>query len=260
MSGFKLPRPLCQVLGALNIDFGTMCRSRSPDPSPLNGVLQLQNQSSLQTNNPVQLSETNDLDYLKVDNGQLTFDAEGNDDPKSIYFSRTPHVPSDSSGVTIGRGYDMGSKKSTKIKEDFNSAGIGEYGEFFSKAALKKGSDAKAAIKDNKLSDIVITRLQQRDLFLISYAEIEIDVKRICNKAEVVEKYGNTDWDKLDSKIKDTLIDLRFRGDYTGTSRTYIQKHVADNNLTEFKKVICNRGIWSVVPEDRFNRRCNYLK
>ena len=34
-------------------------------------------------------------------------DSEDNDKPRSIYFSRKPHVPSSASGVTHGRGYDL---------------------------------------------------------------------------------------------------------------------------------------------------------
>lgn len=37
----------------------------------------------------------------------MTFDQEGLENPGKKYHSRVPHVPSSSSGVTIGRGYDM---------------------------------------------------------------------------------------------------------------------------------------------------------
>ncbi|MFP2488055.1 lysozyme family protein [Enterobacter ludwigii] len=49
------------------------------------------------------------LKWLKVDKGQVTFDAEGNDITGNRYFSRRIHWPgNDLSGVTLGRGYDMG--------------------------------------------------------------------------------------------------------------------------------------------------------
>ena len=35
MSTFRLPGPLCRVLGALDIDAGTLCRSSSPPPGPV---------------------------------------------------------------------------------------------------------------------------------------------------------------------------------------------------------------------------------
>ena len=35
MAGSRLPGPMCLFLGALEIDVGTMCRSRSPLPGPI---------------------------------------------------------------------------------------------------------------------------------------------------------------------------------------------------------------------------------
>ena len=52
--------------------------------------------------------DPDDLKYLIVEEGQITFDEEGNDSGK--YFSRKPHVPSDGSGVTVGRGCDFSRK------------------------------------------------------------------------------------------------------------------------------------------------------
>src|SRR5262249_51741927 len=47
---------------------------------------------------------------LQVSQGQVTFDAEGNDLVASPYYSRKIIWPGNAeSGVTIGRGYDMGS-------------------------------------------------------------------------------------------------------------------------------------------------------
>ena len=57
--------------------------------------------------------------FLTVPKGQLTFDAEGNNNKNSIYYSRIPHVPLvGKSGVTIGRGYDLSQHtKDTIIKD-----------------------------------------------------------------------------------------------------------------------------------------------
>lgn len=35
MADFRLPGPLCRILGALDIDVGTMCRAASPPPGPV---------------------------------------------------------------------------------------------------------------------------------------------------------------------------------------------------------------------------------
>ena len=39
--------------------------------------------------------------------GFIKFNVEGNDVENSPYFSQAFHIPSASSGLTIGRGYDM---------------------------------------------------------------------------------------------------------------------------------------------------------
>lgn len=48
--------------------------------------------------------------------GQITFAAEGNNITSSPFFSRVVHWPGNSSsGVTLGRGYDMGSRSESEI-------------------------------------------------------------------------------------------------------------------------------------------------
>src|SRR5690606_15881110 len=59
---------------------------------------------------------------LRPDRGGLTFDAEGTEGGK--YHSRVLHVPGPSSGLTIGRGYDMGSKSAGEITTDLVAAGV----------------------------------------------------------------------------------------------------------------------------------------
>ena len=61
-------------------------------------------------------------DDFKVARGQLTFDAEGNEGGK--YHSRKPHVPSNNSGLTIGRGYDMKVRKVEQIAKDLMASGM----------------------------------------------------------------------------------------------------------------------------------------
>lgn len=85
------------------------------------------------------------------------------------------------------------------------------------------------------------------------------DVKRICTKSDVVEKYGPCDWDKLNTAIVEILVDLRFRGDYNPTSRTFLQKYVAKNDLDGFVAAMKLASNWINVPTDRFNRRNDYL-
>lgn len=189
---------------------------------------------------------------------QLTFDAEGREG--GTYHSRTPHVPSSNSGLTIGRGYDLKQRNVLGVETDLMVAGLTrEQALVYAAAVGLQGDAAKVYIAENKDKLGEITPQQQKRLFEVTYAQIEADVKRICSKADVVEAYGATDWGSLNTKIKDVLIDLRFRGDYTPASRRFLQKHIAGNDLAKFKTEIEKEANWPNVPEDRFRRRAAYF-
>ena len=199
------------------------------------------------------------LDFTTPTFGIVTWESEGTEGGR--YHSRKLHVPSSSSGLTVGRGYDMRRKSASKISTDLTSVGIDAKDS--AKLKLSAGLFGEAAsqfIIDNDLLDFQISADAQKSLFKISYDHESAEVKRICEKADVVLAYGKTDWTKLNSSIKDITIDLKFRGDYTGASRKNIQKTIADNDLEAFKKVMLDKTKWPNVPEDRFNRRKKYLE
>jgi hypothetical protein len=208
------------------------------------------------------IDDKNDLKWLKVPRGQLTFDAEGNDIEGSHFFSRVPHWPPvGASGVTIGRGYDVGHQPN--VRDDLEGVGISE--PLLSWLSGGKGltknmardylNSASAGIRSTP-----ITRKQQHDLFVFVYEFMEKDVRRICEKRDVIEAYGATDWDALHPKIKNMLVDLRYRGDYTPNIRSLLQEYVANNDLARFSSVIKNRSNWpQTLPSDRFLRRSRYI-
>ncbi len=196
-------------------------------------------------------------DDFKVARGQLTFDAEGTEG--GAFHSRKPHVPTDSSGLTIGRGYDMKERTAEQVVKHLTVAGLTEAdAKLYAGGAKLSGAKAREYIKASKLPEI--TAAQQKKLFETSYVEAEADVRRICEKDDVVKKYGKTDWDKLSPAIKDILVDLRFRGDYTPKSREEVQKLVAANDLAGLAKVIADKEKWPGVPDDRFKRRRQYAE
>ncbi|RYD67526.1 MAG: hypothetical protein EOP83_02660 [Verrucomicrobiaceae bacterium] len=84
-------------------------------------------------------------------------------------------------------------------------------------------------------------------------------MKRISKKDDVVKKYGKLDWDKTSQPIKDLLIDLKFRGDYTGHTRTLIQKAAVNNDLKAIQKLMADKEKWQKVPLDRFKRRRDFI-
>jgi LysM repeat protein len=196
---------------------------------------------------------------LVVPHGQLTFDAEGMD-VRGPYFSRILHVPPGASGVTLGRGYDMRDRKPDQIEQELTDAGV----EPVIAAALQGASGlrdraARKFITATVFDGFEIPHSVQKTLFLLAYEDLKKDVLRICSKRDVVNKYGATDWDNLDPRIRDVVVDLRYRGDYHPTSRRRLQPTLVNNDFDAFRSLIRDRGFWVAVPRDRFERRRAYL-
>eukprot|EP00112_Aurelia_sp_Birch-Aquarium-sp1_P004175 Seg1473.4 transcript_id=Seg1473.4/GoldUCD/mRNA.D3Y31 product="hypothetical protein" protein_id=Seg1473.4/GoldUCD/D3Y31 len=203
---------------------------------------------------------------LKVCKGQVTFDSEGNDNKKSKYYSRKPHWPGGRSGLTIGRGYDMGKRTKKEIIDDLTKAGVAkETAKKLAESAGLTGKKAKKFLQNLKknstgnetLDEFELTREQQKKLFEITYAREEAETKRL------VKKYYNIEWKRLHPKIQQILVDLKFRGDFRPTSKAEGQRAlkaaVEANDLEEFKKVMANKKYWKHVPKDRFERRNKFL-
>jgi len=210
---------------------------------------------------PIQRQEAPD-DPLKVDRGQVTFDAEGNDRDGSIYFSRVIHYPGGNSGVTIGRGFDVGQRGKKANISYMQSAGLSSSQvSLLASASGIKGSAAGDWVKKNKQKVGTITHDQQKKLFEFVYQDHKKDVVRISEKESVVAKYGATDFENQHPAITDILVDLRYRGDYHPRSRTYIQKAAVDNDLKTFASLMSNSK-WLTdfgVPKGRFNARKKFI-
>ncbi|MEH6471750.1 MAG: LysM peptidoglycan-binding domain-containing protein [Halopseudomonas sp.] len=209
--------------------------------------------------NPVDVND----DPFTVPCGQLTFDAEGLEQP-GRYFSRTPHVPGAWSGVTIGRGYDLKLRSENEICTDLSRAGVAaDMASQLAACCGLKGAKARDFIAAHGVEAITITPQQQKQLFIQTYQELEGDVIRICTKLDVEHKYGRTEWDTLDQAIRDTVVDLRYRGDYTAATRQRIQPIIVANDLAQLKLLMADRQYWVErmgVPVNRFNRRNRFLK
>lgn len=201
--------------------------------------------------------------WFSVPRGQLTFDAEGMEKPGSHWHSRVPHVPGRWSGVTIGRGYDMSQRSKEGITTDLRQAGVAAAtANRLAGCAGFKGQRAKDYVAAQGLGELSITPEQQYHLFLDTYEELAGDVLRICSKADVVAKYGATDWDALDPILRDMVIDLRYRGDYTPATRTHVQPVLVANSRSRMQRLMENAQYWRErvnVPRDRFDRRRRYI-
>ncbi|EJN28192.1 hypothetical protein PMI35_03085 [Pseudomonas sp. GM78] len=209
--------------------------------------------------------DENDLSWLTVPNGQLTFDAEGNDiedelNPLFRYFSRVAHWPGGVSGVTIGRGYDLGQRPNPG--KDLSDAGVEEplrswlIGAKGLSGVAAKNYVANAPVDIRKLK---ITRWQQYRLFLPVYDYMKKEVIRISSSSVNKADFGVLNWGAVSGKVQDVVIDLIYRGDYTPYSRSFIQKPFLDNDVGMVKSIISNRSYWGSVPDDRFKRRAEYL-
>lgn len=209
-----------------------------------------------------------DIKWLTVPKGQLTFDAEGNDNKDSLYFSRHIHWPGGVSGVTIGRGYDLGQQNDPS--SDFDSIELNQpLNNWLVESKGLSGQDAKNRYKsaDNSIRSYEITRKQQYDLFVITYNRLEADVKRICQKVDTIRMYHPNPnatpeqaWNDIPEKIKEVLVDLRYRGDYTPHARSLIQRYAYSGDLSLFGTVLSNKTMWPNVPQDRFLRRVRFYE
>ena len=195
---------------------------------------------------------------FQVPRGQLTFDAEGTEG--GPFHTRSAHLPPvGASGVTIGRGYDLGQHTADQITTAMTGAGVSEEdaGRFAGAAGLRRRG-ARRWLDRNEDALPEITPGQQHALFGTTYEEMSADVDRISNSPSATRAYGALDLDRADPAVRDLLVDLRYRGDYTPASRRMVQRPAVEGDVTELRDVLCDRSRWRDVPEDRFERRCAY--
>jgi len=242
------------------------------------------------------LDDEMDKKWLTVPEGQLTFNSEGNDITDNPYFTRTPHIPHQqngkvigNSGITIGRGLDLGKRDADEIEDFFNQAA--KHAKPISPALLNwlKGGAGKRKqagyeywkTLDAKVpkAEQEITRKMQHHIFNVVYATYVDDAKRLTTKADVCKKYLNgnkIDWNALPQNVKEVLIDLTYRGDYTGTedargnTRKVIVPAVYRDQIesltsvdSKFYNVITNEKLWTSLFEvdgNRFDNRIRILQ
>ncbi|MBI3273064.1 MAG: hypothetical protein HYZ53_29005 [Planctomycetes bacterium] len=195
---------------------------------------------------------------FQVERGQLSFDAEGTEG--GPYHSRRAHLPPGNSGVTIGRGFDLGQHTNRQIRAALLAAGLSESDvRKFAEAAGKRGSAARAWLRENAGRLRELTPAQQKKLFELTYAEMEADVARLSDNAAFDAKLAQPDPNETDAAMLDLLVDMRYRGDYTGRTRRRLETAVAEGDLVGVCEIVTDRNHWSNVPKDRYRRRVAYL-
>lgn len=195
---------------------------------------------------------------LRVTFGQATFDAEGSES-SSRFFSRQVHWPGGASGVTIGRGYDMGQRTPLQIISELTYAGVSEQdARWLSQAAGLRGESARRFVESQRNVAPEISLEAQKKLFEeITTNETVADIRRILCKPDVIARYGPTAWNDLPQPVQELLFDLRYRGDYTPTTRQVIQPLIARNDLDGLRRTMHDTAFWSAigVPRERIEVR-----
>lgn len=192
----------------------------------------------------------------EVKKGQVTYDAEGNDVESSKYFSRKVHWPGNTlSGVTIGRGYDMGNRTKVAVKHDMLKSGVEDKkATSLSEGAGLKGDKAKEFVANNKESITKITVANQVRMFDNIYPVYEARAKNNYIKWTVNEK-DKTEWDKLHQAIKDVLVDFVYQGFTKGAKP---MKAGMKNDFDELIKYI--DGSITMKRYEAGRNRIKYLK
>ncbi len=152
-----------------------------------------------------------------VINGQVTFNAEGNDNPRSPFFSRALHWPGGASGVTIGRGYDLGSCSPKQVMVDLTSSGVpASQARQIAASAGLHGKPAQNFVTKNKAVIGQISQAQEINLFNRIYPQYEVAAQLSYEAKVLADKaiHKNTvwpSWNQLDSKVKTVVVDLVYQ-------------------------------------------------
>ena len=191
-----------------------------------------------------------------INKGLITFDAEGNDTPSSPYFSRNIHWPGNElSGVTLGRGYDMGSRSESEIYNHMLAAGVDAMqASKISKANGLKGNKAQQFLVVNKETIGTISRDQQIELFNLIYPAY-VSRAIVNYNSWTAEESGRTEWSELQQVIKDVLVDFVYQGFTKGPDPMKAGMH---NNVNELISYIENTPAISQYESGR--HRADYLR
>ncbi|WP_414147951.1 pesticin C-terminus-like muramidase [Erwinia sp. BNK-24-b] len=196
---------------------------------------------------------------LEPKEGLLTFRAEGDNYPGSRYYSRKIHWPGnsagcarDASGVTIGRGFDLGSRTKEETLQYLAKAGLSsEHAKKIAEGSRLKYCQARRFVKENQDSIGEITESQQLQLFNVTYIEYVRDAKRFYN---AYKGDGSLPWSRLDHKIKEIFVDMK----YQGALRIEMVRFFEKNEKEEVIKLILSNAR---LKRDEDNRqRISYLK
>lgn len=154
---------------------------------------------------------------LEPKEGLLTFRAEGDNYPGSRYYSRKIHWPGnsagcarDASGVTIGRGFDLGNRTKAEAYSILIMAGIPpENARKIANGAGLKYCQVEKFVRSNERVVNDITEKQQLDLFEIIYPDYLNRARRFYYSRKGKDAVS---WDNLNQALKDVFVDMFYQG------------------------------------------------
>ncbi|HJW30653.1 MAG TPA: pesticin C-terminus-like muramidase [Saprospiraceae bacterium] len=193
---------------------------------------------------------------LMVSKGQVTFDAEGNDNLNSPYFSRRLHFPGGASGPTIGRGYDMGGRTSDQVQTDLVNAGMSpDVASQYAQGATLHGDKANQFVQDNRNVLPEMSREVQQKLFeTVSYPKYETGAEAEYQRA-IKNQPNAPQWSDLDNKIKTVAVDFKYQQGQIYNSQ---MQEIIKNDPNSLANSILNDPRTSQYDKGR--GRANYLR
>ncbi|XP_048585031.1 uncharacterized protein LOC5513301 isoform X2 [Nematostella vectensis] len=186
---------------------------------------------------------------MVVSDGEMSFEEDGDEDPDSPTFSRRPHLGCDVCGIEVGRGYDLANRRPVDVMRDMKDIGL-DYKDAMrlSRASGMRGKKAKYFIKKQELDKIVITRAQQKKLFLRDYP-------RRCKYAKrMIEKYSQRTlrFEKMDKFARELAEDVVTHGEFNmddeDEEKRKCSKRMQDafdkNSMQAVKDLIMDSDFW----------------
>jgi hypothetical protein len=194
------------------------------------------------------------------------------EDPKGPTASLNASVPSNTSGVTLGHGYDMKERSADQIETQLIAAGVDEkIAKAYRSAAGLSGKKAKAWVKKHA-SIGAITAGQEKQLFSNEYqATTNAVIAETLAKPEIGAEGGykqdgtdlklDIDLAHLKPVILAFVVDLRFRGDLL-KGWPYIKEAVRANDLAKLQELVGDVAKHKKYFYDNYNRykaRCSLV-
>jgi hypothetical protein len=217
-------------------------------PAALTNATQMSmpNMIALQAQLVTRPAATSNSDTLTP--GQLlTYNAEG-----SYQKTNHPHWPGGTSGVTIGKGYDMGLRTVAQVKADLMQAGVDEArATRLAGGAGMKGNDAAAYVLDHS-RDATLSPSEEGKLFQIVYPEKEQYAKGVYGRATKGLPYASK-WEALTPTIRAVATDFA----YQGTNHAQMRA-ISQNNANSLMQYIQNTP--NIAKYEKGRGRINFLQ